>query len=414
MKLNRVDLKLSLKLEEEEELYASAFLTIQNPENVIEFMLNKELEIINVSTEIKWKKTNFEVEEYNVPEDHFLKNCRICKINLPESIHGLEELNLSVRYKGFIEGDSWGTNYLEKSRVELGLYAIYYPILNFDDKISFSLILQASEEWDWIVNASKLADCDCDIWVTEEKRIDIYLIGIPKEQAIKGDESLRFRGSKRHFDGFQELSKDLSDFEELLIAWLGKPPTEEFFLVLAPRDSGGIISRQGLISMQDSIQPEVIKKNKEILLMAWVHEMSHFWFNSTSVSSYDNWIDEGLCDYSALLLAKQKFGKKFYVDRIEAIRTTLLKEESLPAIKEIARIHPKADLLFYKYGSLIFHELMTKIGEELFRKSIRNFAQKSIEKDNITTQDLIKSFNDITKEDWTEYFENKISSTIII
>ncbi|MCE7743140.1 MAG: hypothetical protein GOP50_11885 [Candidatus Heimdallarchaeota archaeon] len=178
MKLSRVDLKLTLN-QETEELFASAYLTINNPESIIEFYLNNELEIREVSTEIKWKRTDFEVKEKNVSEDFFLKNCKIYRIELPETLQDNEELNLSINYKGSIEVDSWGTNYYEKTRVELGLYAVYYPILNFEDKISFSLVLQTSEEWDWDVNASRLEDCDCDIWISEEKRIDIHIVGIP-------------------------------------------------------------------------------------------------------------------------------------------------------------------------------------------------------------------------------------------
>ena len=75
MKNSRVDLKLSLK-PETEELYASAFLDIHNPGKTIEFMLNNKLELLEVSSEVKLKRTEFNVKQTKVSEDCFLKNCR--------------------------------------------------------------------------------------------------------------------------------------------------------------------------------------------------------------------------------------------------------------------------------------------------------------------------------------------------
>ena len=144
--------------------------------------------------------------------------------------------------------------------------------------------------------------------------------------------------------------------------------------------------------------------------MAWIHEMGHFWFSSTSASNYNNWIDEGLCDYCALLLSKERYGEEFYSERIDEIKVKLQEKDNLPAITDISRTHPEADILFYKYGSLIFHEIMLEIGEDTFRRSINLFAQKSINKRKIETKDLIASFNEITEGDWTEFFMERISN----
>ncbi len=409
MRISRVDLKLVLK-PKLEELYASAFLTINKPSKVIELMLNNQLEWLEISTEVKNKRYYLEASEGQLPEDSLIKISKLWLIELPPELHDLDELFLSFSYKGSIEGDSWGTNYLTKDRIELGIYVAYYPIHNIDDKIAFSLVLQGPGDWDWIVNSTKFTVCDCNIWVSDEPKTDIYLVGLPKELAISEEDSVRFRGARRNFKLFENLSEELSFFEEKLIDWLGKPQTESFFLVLAPRESGGIISRHGLISMQDTLPIEVIESNRENLLMSWVHEMGHFWFNSTSTSSYNNWIDEGLCDYCSLLLAKEKYGEEFYNQRIDEIKIKIQEKGILPPIIDISRSHPEAEILFYKYGSIIFHEMMQEIGEGAFRKSINLFAQKSIIKDKIETSDLIEAFNETTGRDWIEFFKKRISN----
>ncbi|MHA1552139.1 MAG: hypothetical protein ACTSQC_09360, partial [Candidatus Heimdallarchaeaceae archaeon] len=294
--------------------------------------------------------------------------------------------------------------------VELGLYVGYYPIINLEDQPSFTLNLNGPANWEWLMNAPRLINKNKLAWGTKEPRIDLYLIGLPSQATI--DKGGIFWGGKRKFHLYENLSNGLEDMEITLRDWLGETQTQNFNLALVPRSSGGLISRNGLIVMQDDLDEEIIKNNSKALLLSWTHELSHFWFSKTSVINYHNWIDEALCDFCALIISKEKFGVEFYHKRLNKIKQIIRETQPpLPSIAEIKRIHPKAELLFYKYGTLILVDLMSEIGEELMKKVIGNFAQKCVNRDKIETQDFIESLTELTNKDYSSLLMERLSSS---
>ncbi len=408
MTITHIDLKLKIN-PAKQKLDALAFLTIRDVGKEINLILNKKLDWTVFKIERKSKKTVLEAEVREAPEDSFLKPVKIWNIKIPEEFVNAEEILLECEYSGSIESDPWSTNYIREDAVELGCYVAYYPIENLEDKPTFSVVMRSPDDWTWVMNSDRLGDCKCNIWVTEEPRTDLYLIGLPNEKSIEFDEEKRFWGAKRNYETYESLEEELNEIERRLREWLGESKVADFKIVLVPRDSGGLISREGIIAMQDTIPEENIKKNENLLLLSWAHEISHFWFNKTSPLTYHNWLDEALCDYSSLLIGKAMYGESFYEERIESIKSKI-KSEELPAIKESVRSDPKAELSFYKYGSFIFHEIYQEIGENELKKIITDFAQKSLNKDKIETNDFISSMNKITGKDWLGFFEERLSN----
>ena len=409
MKVTHVNLKLTLKTDEEK-LSAKCELELRNAKKLIPFFLNKQLKINNIKVIDQSEVSNLVPIMKEVPNDSFLKTCNLWELEYSTSN---SMIILQFEYEGMIESDLWGTNYLTKDAVELGIYVGYYPIVGLDDKPSFKLQLTGSTNWKWLVNAPKVEDTKSLVWETDESRIDLYLIGLPSEITIQ-EESV-FWGRKKNFGIYESLSNDLKGLERDLRNWLREMPAKDFHLALVPRTTGGLISRNGLIAMQDNLEEEVIKKNYQALLFSWTHEIGHFWFSKTDVSSYHNWIDEALCDFCALLVTKEKFGNTFYKEKLNRIKTLLSEvEEPLPAIMSIERSHTKADLLFYKYGNLILVNIMEQIGEELMRKVITNFAQKCVNSDKITTEDFLVSLQEVTSNDWSAFLYDKLSKPPVL
>ena len=408
MTISHIDLKLKIN-PLKQKLDALAFLTIKDVGSDINLFLNRKLDWAIFKIEKNKKKIILEAEPRDAPEDSFLKPVKIWNIQLPEEFINTDEILLECEYSGTIESDPWNTNYIREDAVELGCYVAFYPIEKLEDKPTFSVVMRSPDEWTWVMNSDRLGDCKCNIWVTEEKRTDLYLIGLPNQLSIEFDEEKRFWGAKRNYEKFKSLENELSKIEKKLREWLGESKVIDFKIVLVPRDSGGLISREGIIAMQDTFSSKIIDKKRELLLLSWAHEITHFWFNKTSPSTYHNWLDEALCDYCALVIGREIYGQKFYEDQIENIKTKI-KSEDLPAIKDIVRNNPKAELTFYKYGSLVLQEIEQLIGDEKFKKLLRNFAQKSLKKDWIETADFIDSIDTITGTNWTDFFEDKLSN----
>jgi len=107
------------------------------------------------------------------------------------------------------------------------------------------------------------------------------------------------------------------------------------------------------------------------------HELAHQWFGNlvTEKSGSDHWLHEGFASYYALLAEKEIFGEDNYYWKLyqssEQLRS--LSEEG----KGEALNDPGASsITFYEKGAWALHILREKVGDEVFKKGIKNYLFK--------------------------------------
>ena len=107
------------------------------------------------------------------------------------------------------------------------------------------------------------------------------------------------------------------------------------------------------------------------------HELAHQWFGNlvTEQSGSDHWLHEGFASYYALLTEKEIFGDDNYYWKLyqssEQLRS--LSEEG----KGEALNDPGASsITFYEKGAWALHILREKVGDEVFKKGIKNYLFK--------------------------------------
>jgi aminopeptidase N len=107
------------------------------------------------------------------------------------------------------------------------------------------------------------------------------------------------------------------------------------------------------------------------------HELAHQWFGNlvTEQSGSDHWLHEGFASYYALLTEKEIFGDDNYYWKLyqssEQLRS--LSEEG----KGEALDDPGASsITFYEKGAWALHILREKVGDEVFKKGIKNYLFK--------------------------------------
>ena len=107
------------------------------------------------------------------------------------------------------------------------------------------------------------------------------------------------------------------------------------------------------------------------------HELAHQWFGNlvTEQSGSDHWLHEGFASYYALLTEKEIFGDDTYYWKLyqssEQLRS--LSEEG----KGEALNDPGASsITFYEKGAWALHILREKVGDEVFKKGIKNYLFK--------------------------------------
>ncbi|MFX1254872.1 MAG: M1 family aminopeptidase [Promethearchaeota archaeon] len=387
-------------------------LTLKMIDKELKLFLNQNLEWKSLAIFIDGEKKEVKAKKIDIPKDSFLKSVNYWKIELPPQLIQQASLELEFGHYGkiFQEEVSYGIGYIKEEEVELACYSAWYPITTIQDHLSFSVTLFGPPNWSWIMNAPSIPCEKANCWKSNEERIDLTLLGRHLSTAIPPTQKRRFWGAKRYFSKFEPLEQDLKDLESQLHQWLGASPVKEVRLVLVTREQGGAYNRAGLIVLPDKLPDKYFTTKKPDLFFGLIHEIGHSWFIKTDPESYHNWLDEALCDFCALIVLGEKYGKEFVSDRLNQIHEQLKKAGELPPIKNITRTHPKAEIVFYKYGSLILYDLSQKIGLEIFKKAVRDFAQKSVNQEKIITKDFIHSIRNTTGQDMKDYFDKKLEN----
>jgi aminopeptidase N len=123
------------------------------------------------------------------------------------------------------------------------------------------------------------------------------------------------------------------------------------------------------------------------------HELAHQWFGDliTAQSGKDHWLQEGFATYYALLAEKSIYGGDYFYSKLYESALQLKqasKTDTIPVLNAKA-----SSLSFYQKGAWTLHVLREGIGEEAFRKAVKNYLLKYAYQ-NVTTQDF---FNEIKK-----------------
>ncbi|MBT8296282.1 MAG: M1 family metallopeptidase, partial [Gramella sp.] len=149
------------------------------------------------------------------------------------------------------------------------------------------------------------------------------------------------------------------------------------------------------------------------------HELAHQWFGNlvTEVSGRDHWLHEGFATYYALLAEKEIFGEDYYYWKL--FETAEKLKELSDRGKGESLLDPKASsLTFYQKGAWALHMLREKVGEEAFRKGVKNYLElyrfKNVTTDNFLAEIEATSGLDLTqfRRDWLEQSAFKAAQSL--
>ncbi|MHA1121546.1 MAG: M1 family aminopeptidase [Candidatus Heimdallarchaeota archaeon] len=385
-------------------LEAIVLLKFNDVNEKISLVLNPNLEWNKVLVKVKdtWKKIT--PKEGILPDDFLLEIGKLWELDLTEiSSNSLQDkVVIKASYSGKILNSSWNLSYIKPDFVELASYGLWYPISPTLNKHAFELTLAGPFGWKWIANGNQISTFKRNnqtiyYWTNDLPQNDITVLGLPSENAYQKKDSI--------FWGPKKIVEKNSVFEDILLErkgamdkWLGKPKTDQpFYYAFTPRTSGGQYARYQLIAtiQELSIEEEMIPR----VLQSMLHEISHFWWNKTSVTSYQNWLDEALAEYTSSQIVSEKYGGDEWLEnRAERVLKVLEKAGNLPSIRNTPRSHKDAYTLFYYRGFLLFRELHLKLGTELLKELLKEFVTKINSLKEVTTSDFIAVLKNYTEK----------------
>ncbi len=144
------------------------------------------------------------------------------------------------------------------------------------------------------------------------------------------------------------------------------------------------------------------------------HELGHEWWgNKVGVSDWaDFWIHEGFCAYGDWLFYEEHGGREAYLQHVNNVGKYITNEIPI-IIKENATSDEAYHSEIYTKGAFVLHSLRYILGDEVFFKTIRDFAHEPAftYENQVKTRDLQFYITEKTDYDVKPFFDLFLRTT---
>ena len=221
--------------------------------------------------------------------------------------------------------------------------------------------------------------------------------GIPLELYFKPKDSLKVEPTYRY-------SKQIFDFLEKEI---GVPYPWQNYKQVPVRDFlyAGMENTTATF-FSEAFMVDSIGFNDRNYINVNAHELAHQWFGNlvTAKSDEDHWLQEGFATYYALLAERDVFGEDYFYWQL--FQTAEQLKAASDEGKGESLLNPKASsLTFYQKGAWALHVLKELVGDEDFRKAVRNYLEK-YKFQNVSSKDFLDEIKSVSTVDISTFEQN--------
>ena len=219
--------------------------------------------------------------------------------------------------------------------VELAIYATWYPRFTNSGGVAFRLVIDLPAAYQVVTNG-QLEDTEATWneaggarsrtrWASVKPGFDIVIVAAPHLQrrtVSQADAQVEVVFDRLPEEYVQLMGERLLSAMQRYAAWYGSlqyPVTAR--LIYAPRDAWGYARMPAIIVSEESALANLddpIGRLNDLHYAA--HELAHFWWGVANMNTPDDWINEGLAEYSAYRIVEEVFGSELAGQRVAQYR----------------------------------------------------------------------------------------------
>ena len=352
---------------------------ILNPP-VSRLYLNESLEIRSMTS--GGKEIEFEREKEG-PTRPYTLHGRPVRIKKP----GLKQL--VVEYAGVLPELENEVNGVGPDLVELALYLCWYPA--FPEAARFTFKLEVDLPRPMIVTTNgrktglKMAGSRAvSRWESFVPGMDIVVLASPLlkvEEARDRELQIEMLYARLNPSDVERKRANLVSAMRELSKLYGRPRSAGFLrFAYSPRPGWGY-SRMPLFVVSESYASRLSEKEHGAArdFHGCAHELAHFWWMIADSDTPDDWINEGLAEYSAFRISNQLFGEEFAQLLLNEYQQHAREAPSDLAIAETTGSSKARYVNRYEKTTLMFREAAIRFGQDrldsLLRRLLKRFAR---------------------------------------
>ncbi len=195
----------------------------------------------------------------------------------------------------------------------------------------------------------------------------------------------------------RDIAAHVSDALEFYASLFGPAPIQKLTVAPIPGSFGqsfpGLVYLSTLSYMNKADRPAPARGQYQDTFFSEVldaHEVAHQWWGNlmAPASYHDEWISEGLADYSALMYLEKRKGVQAMDTVLDRYRTSLLEkttggatiESAGPIVWGLRLLTSETPdawrRITYEKGAWIFHMLRRRLGDDNFRAMLREICEQ--------------------------------------
>jgi len=292
---------------------------------------------------------------------------------------------LYVKYDGEMREVANAVNLISPDLVELAYYSAWYPLFGMADA-TFEIELDMPAGWLATTNGQLKKQREkggraVTLWASYRPGFDLALFASPHLRCLTGG----VKGARVEVYGDQSSEEFLRAQVDGLVQAMnrladlyGAPRVKSVLRVAYSPRGGWGYSRIPLIVLSGEQAKEAMSTpaGQAEEFQGECHEMAHFWWNLADAGTPEDWINEGLAEFSAYRLADERFGKAFAETLLQRYRDHAAATRTDSSIVETEGSSPDRYVNRYEKTALMFVEARRRFGSESLDTTLRSlYAQ---------------------------------------
>ncbi len=273
------------------------------------------------------------------------------QLGTPTVVEAENPHQLYLRYDGEIKEAIWECNMIGPDLAELALYSAWFPLFEGWKEFSFEMEINTPVSYLTTTNGQlqkqwKEAGRTITSWTSYAPGIDMVLFASPRLRQLKGeikDFQAEVYYDRLSTDVMKPMMERLLKSMERLSSLYGPPQVKGMMrLVYSPRNGQGYSRIPLIIVSEERTKQKLSEPFGEARDFGHnCHELAHFWWMLVDPNTPDDWINEGLAEFSAFRISEEIFGKVFAEMRIGEYRQNASESKTSDSIAETEQSSPR-------------------------------------------------------------------------
>jgi hypothetical protein len=352
---------------------------IENPSDSI-FVLNNDLEIRRVVADGR-------------PVPYHLNSTNSSPNSVEISLESSIRKNIVFEYAGRIKPESFPriisvVNMIDSNLVELATYVSWFPRSKSGTPFDFRMNVDLPSNFIAVANGAlrtekREGDRRISEWESFAPGWDIALVAAPhlkKSHVARDGVTVEIYHERLPDSYIDSMKTNLLRSMTWLTDMLGSNRSDKLIrVVYSPRPAWGYVRTPLIIVSEEaalSWRSQKFGPARDFRYLT--HEISHYWWSIADVNTPDDWINEGLAEYSTFLVSEDLVGNDFTNQLLVEYKERAANSSTETAIAETENNSPDREVNRYAKPVLIFNDARRMFGTEklygFFRALYKRFA----------------------------------------